>query len=348
MLVVMQQGATEGQLRRVVQTIRELGFEPHPIVGRRRTAVGIVGNDAQIDAGRLSALDGVRDIIHVTQPYRQVSREWKPDDTVITFPGGLTIGAPDIVVIAGPCAVESKTQILDVAHAVREAGASVLRGGAFKPRSSPYSFQGIGLAGLELLALAREETGLLIVTEAIDPDGVEIVQQYADIIQIGARSMQNYSLLKQAGRAAKPVLLKRGIAATVTELLLSAEYIAAEGNEQIVLCERGIRGFDSGTRNVLDLASIPVIQKVSHLPVIADPSHGTGARDLVAPMARAAIAAGADGIMVEVHPAPEEALSDGAQSLYPKQFAELVRQVRQIAEAVGRRIADPLQAPVQV
>jgi 3-deoxy-7-phosphoheptulonate synthase len=348
MLVVMQQDATESQLRRVVQTIRELGFEPHPIVGKFRTAVGIVGNDMRIDAGRLSALDGVREIIHVTLPYRQVSREWKPDDTVIPLSGGLAIGDPDIVVIAGPCAVESKTQILDVAHAVREAGASVLRGGAFKPRSSPYSFQGIGLAGLELLALAREETGLLIVTEAVDPDGVEIVLQHADIIQIGARNMQNYSLLKQVGRADKPVLLKRGIAATVTELLLSAEYIAAEGNEQVILCERGIRGFDSGTRNVLDLASIPVIQKVSHLPVIADPSHGTGARGLVAPMARAAIAAGADGIMVEVHPAPDEALSDGAQSLYPKQFAELMQQVRQIAEAVGRRIANPLQPPVQV
>jgi 3-deoxy-7-phosphoheptulonate synthase len=346
MLVVMRHDATEKQLQRVVRAIQDLGFEAHPIIGKQRTAVGIVGNDARIDAGRLSALQGVRDIIQVTKPYQQVSREWKQDDTVVTLPGGLTIGGDEIVVIAGPCAVESRTQILEVAHAVREAGAAVLRGGAFKPRSSPYSFQGIGIEGLKLLAHAREETGLLVVTEAVDPDGVGIVQQYADIIQIGARNMQNYSLLKQVGRARKPVLLKRGVAATVTELLLSAEYIAAEGNENVILCERGIRGFDSGTRNVLDLNAIPVIQQVSHLPVIADPSHGTGARALVAPMARAAIAAGAHGIMVEVHPAPDEALSDGAQSLYPNQFAELVRQAGQIAEAVGRRIADPLPVPI--
>ncbi len=293
-----------------------------------------MGNDGRVDSSRLSALPGVKEVIHVTQPYKQVSREWKSDKTVIELPGGLAIGADDIVLIAGPCSVESASQIIESARDVRAAGATILRGGAFKPRTSPYAFQGLGLSGLKLLAQAREETGLLIVTEAMDPDGVDIVADYADIIQIGARNMQNFSLLKHAGRCGKPVLLKRGMSATITELLLSAEYLLAEGNHQVILCERGIRGFD--------LTAIPLVQSLSHLPIIADPSHATGRRDKVIPMARAAVAAGADGVMIEVHPEPDRALSDGDQSLYPDQFEDLVRQTRVIAEAIGRRIAEPL------
>jgi len=254
----------------------------------------------------------------------------------------VVIGGDEVVVMAGPCSVESESQIITAAKQVRAAGASILRGGAFKPRSSPYSFQGLGTQGLKLLAKARDETGLLVVTEAMDSEGVEQVAEYADIIQIGARNMQNFSLLKVAGRAGKPVLLKRGMAATITELLLSAEYLLAEGNHDVILCERGIRSFDPATRNVLDLTAIPVVQSLSHLPIIADPSHGTGRRDKVIPMARAAVASGADGIMVEVHPQPDRALSDGDQSLYPEQFAELMKQIEVIAEAIGRRLAAPL------
>jgi 3-deoxy-7-phosphoheptulonate synthase len=345
MLVVMRHDATPDQIDRVVAVIEELGYAARPMPGAQRTAVGIVGNDGRIDAARLSALDGVRDILHVSQPYRQVSREWRPDDTVIRMAGGVSVGDVDIPIIAGPCSVESEDQIVDIAHQVRAAGATMLRGGAFKPRSSPYAFQGIGPEGLKHLARARAETGLLVVTEAMDPDGVELVEEYADVIQIGARNMQNYSLLRRVGQSRKPVLLKRGLAATITEWLLSAEYVLAEGNQQVILCERGIRGFDPSTRNVFDLTAIPVAKRASHLPIIADPSHGTGARDLVIPMARAAIAAGADGLMVEVHVAPEQALSDGAQSMYPHQFADLVRQIRRVADAIGRRVATPSSAP---
>lgn len=344
MLIVMEHGATADQVDRICATIEEMGYGARPMPGRQRTAVGLVGNDGRVDASRLAALPGVREIIHVTQPYKQVSREWKPDPTIIQLPGGLTLGGVDVVVMAGPCSVESERQILRAARDVRAAGAAVLRGGAFKPRTSPYSFQGLGEEGLALLAKAREETGLLIVTEAVDPDGVDIVAQYADIVQIGARNMQNFSLLKRAGRAGKPVLLKRGIAATISELLLAAEYLLAEGNHDVILCERGIRGFDPTTRNVFDLTAIPVVKTLSHLPIIADPSHGTGRRDKVIPMARAAVAAGADGIIVEVHPSPDEALSDGAQSLYPNQFADLMQQIRVIAEAIDRTIAAPLPA----
>ena len=346
MLVVMRHGASTNEVQRVVDTIEELGYQACPMPGKQRTAIGLVGNDGRVDASRIAALPGVQEIIHVTQPYKQVSREWKEESTVVELPGGLAIGGNEVVVLAGPCSVESEAQILQAAQQVRAAGAAILRGGAFKPRTSPYSFQGLGVEGLKLLAKAREETGLLIVTEAIDPDGVSIVAEYADIVQIGARNMHNFSLLKRAGRVGKPVLLKRGIAATITELLLSAEYLLAEGNHGVVLCERGIRSFDSTTRNVFDLTAIPVVHSLSHLPIIADPSHGTGRRDKVIPMARAAVAAGADGIMVEVHPAPDTALSDGDQSLYPDQFADLMRQARVIAEATGRRIADPLPAPV--
>jgi 3-deoxy-7-phosphoheptulonate synthase len=342
MLVVMEHGATPEQVNRVVQTIEELGYQARPMPGAQRTAVGLVGNDGRVDSSRLAALPGVREIIHVTQPYKQVSREWKQETSRVPLGGGVVIGGDEVVVMAGPCSVESESQIITAAKQVRAAGASILRGGAFKPRSSPYSFQGLGTQGLKLLAKARDETGLLVVTEAMDSEGVEQVAEYADIIQIGARNMQNFSLLKVAGRAGKPVLLKRGMAATITELLLSAEYLLAEGNHDVILCERGIRSFDPATRNVLDLTAIPVVQSLSHLPIIADPSHGTGRRDKVIPMARAAVASGADGIMVEVHPQPDRALSDGDQSLYPEQFAELMKQIEVIAEAIGRRLAAPL------
>jgi len=340
----MRHGAPEAEIQRVVAVIRDMGYEARVMPGAQRTAVGLVGNDGRVDASRLEGLPGVQDVIQVTKPYKQVSREWKPDATVIRFAGGITIGGADVAVIAGPCSVETERQILDAARQVKEAGASILRGGAWKPRSSPYSFQGLGKAGLKLLAKAREETGVLICTEAMDPDGVGWVAEVADIVQIGARNMQNFSLLKAAGRAKKPVLLKRGMAATVEELLLSAEYVLAEGNPDVVLCERGVRSFDSITRNLFDITAIPVVHKLSHLPIIADPSHGTGLRDKVIPMARAAIAAGADGLMVEVHPDPDSALSDGAQSLFPEQFTQLMREIRAIAEVIGRRVPEP--APV--
>ncbi len=341
MLIVMRHGATEAEVQRVVGVIREMGYQARPMPGTQRTAVGLVGNDGRVESSRLEGLPGVQEIIHVSKPYKQVSREWKLENTVVRLPGGVTVGGTDVVVIAGPCSVESEKQILEAARQVREAGAVILRGGAFKPRTSPYSFQGLGRPGLKLLAKAREETGLLVCTEAMDSDGVGWVAEIADIVQIGARNMQNFSLLRAAGRAGKPVLLKRGIAATITELLLSAEYLLAEGNHDVILCERGVRGFDTATRNLFDVSAIPVVQKLSHLPIIADPSHGTGLRDMVIPMARAAVAAGADGIMIEVHPNPEAARSDGAQSLFPEQFAQLMREVRVIAEVIGRRIAEP-------
>jgi 3-deoxy-7-phosphoheptulonate synthase len=341
MLIVMRHGAPQEDVDRVVAIIEEMGYQARPMPGRQRTTVGLVGNDGRVDSSRIEALSGVQEIIHVTKPYKQVSREWKPESTVIRLAGGLTIGGDEVVVMAGPCSVESERQILEAARAVREAGAAVLRAGAFKPRSSPYSFQGLGRPGLRLLVKAREETGLLIVTEAMDAEGLDQVIEVADIVQIGARNMQNYSLLKHAGRSGKPILLKRGLSATIQELLLSAEYILAEGNPQVILCERGVRGFDTATRNLFDLSAIPVVHGLSHLPIVADPSHGTGHRDMVTPMARAAVAAGADGLLIEVHPTPDRALSDGAQSLYPEQFERMMRETRLIAEAIGRRVAEP-------
>ena len=339
MLIVMRHGASDEEERRVCDVIVEMGYQARPMPGRQRTTVGLVGNDGRVDGSRIEALSGVQEVIHVSKPYKQVSREWKAESTIVSLPGGLTIGGEDVVVMAGPCSVESEPQILAAAEAVREAGATVLRAGAFKPRSSPYSFQGLGVEGLHLLRLAKAETGLLVVTEAMDPEGAEQVAEVADIIQIGARNMQNYSLLKRAGRLQKPILLKRGLSATIQELLLSAEYILAEGNPNVILCERGVRGFDPATRNIFDLSAIPVVHGLSHLPIIADPSHGTGHREMVIPMARAAVAAGADGLLVEVHPHPDRALSDGAQSLYPEQFARLMKETRIIAEAIGRRVA---------
>jgi 3-deoxy-7-phosphoheptulonate synthase len=340
-LIVMRHGATADEVQKVISVIEEMGYQAAPMPGAQRTAVGLVGNDGRVDASRLEGLPGVQEIIHVSKPYKQVSREWRQEPTVVRLAGGVAVGGNDVVAIAGPCSVETERQIVEAARLVKEAGAVILRGGAWKPRSSPYSFQGLGRPGLKLLTKAREETGLLICTEAMDPDGVGWVSEMADIVQIGARNMQNFSLLKIAGRCGKPVLLKRGISATISELLLSAEYLLAEGNHDVILCERGVRSFDTATRNLFDLTAIPVVHKLSHLPIIADPSHGTGLRDKVIPMARAAVAAGADGIMVEVHPNPEDALSDGAQTLYPEQFAQLMREVRIIAEAIGRRVAEP-------
>ena len=341
MLVVMQHDATAKDVDRVVSIIQEMGYEARPMPGAQRTAVGLVGNDGRVDSSRLEALPGVAQIIHVTQPYKQVSREWRAENTVVEIAPGVTVGGDTVVVIGGPCSVESEEQILSAARIVKAAGGTALRGGAFKPRSSPYSFQGMGKKGLELLARAKKETGLPIVTEAMDAEGAELVAEVADCIQIGARNMQNYSLLKTVGRMKKPVMLKRGMAATINDLLLSAEYILAEGNENVILCERGVRSFDPAARNLLDLTAIPIVHRLSHLPIIADPSHGTGLRDKVIPMARAAVAAGADGLLIEVHPEPDRALSDGAQSLYPDQFAQLVGELRAVAAAIGRSIPAP-------
>lgn len=345
MLVVMKHNASDEEIAEVMETIKEMGYDARAIPGGQRTAVGLIGNDGGVDSARLQGLDGVLEVIPVTHAYKQVSREWREEDTIVSLPNGTRVGASDVVIMAGPCAVEGRDEILDIAHQLREMGATVLRGGAFKPRTSPYSFQGLGLEGLEFLARAREETGMMIVTEALDPDGADLVAQYADIVQIGARNMQNYALLRRAGRTGKPILLKRGMSATIDELLLAAEYVLAEGNEDVILCERGVRSFDQKhTRNLLDLAAIPVVKALSHLPIIADPSHGTGLRAKVTPMGRAAVAAGADGLIVEVHPDPPRAMSDGAQSLYPEQFRTMMDQIKVIARAIGRDVASPLES----
>ena len=344
MLVVMKHNASQEQIAGVVDTIQDMGYSARPIPGGQRTAVGLIGNDGGVDASRLLGLEGVLEVIPVTHAYKQVSREWKEEDTLVTLPNGTVVGGSDVVVMAGPCAVEGERDIIDIARRLREMGATVLRGGAFKPRTSPYSFQGLGEEGLRYLARARDETGMMIVTEALDSDGVDLVAEYADVIQIGARNMQNYPLLRRAGRAGKPVLLKRGMSATIEEFLLAAEYLLAEGNHDVILCERGVRSFAKHTRNLLDLAAIPVVKSLSHLPIIADPSHGTGLRSKVLPMGRAAVAAGADGLMIEVHADPPRAMSDGAQSLYPEQFEELMQQIRVIARAIGRDVTAPLEA----
>lgn len=339
----MDHRATPEEIQRVVDTISAMGYGAKPMPGRQRTAIGLVGNDGRVESARLAGLPGVRELIKVSKPYKQVSREWRDEDTLVRLGNGVALGGRDVVVIAGPCAVEGRGQILDIASRVRDAGASALRGGAFKPRTSPYSFQGLGPKGLEFLAEAREKTGLAVVTEAVEPEGVALVAEYADVIQIGARNMQNYPLLKRAGRSGRPVLLKRGMAATITELLLAAEYLLSEGNPDVILCERGVRSFDQQTRNLLDLTAIPLVKSLTHLPVIADPSHGTGVRTKVTPMARAAVAAGADGLIIEVHPNPPEALSDGAQSLYPEQFEQLIAQCSSIAGAIDRSLGRLLE-----
>lgn len=344
MLVVMKHNASSQEIRGVVEMIQELGYEARPIPGRQRTSVGLIGNDGQVEPNLFQSQPGVLEVIPVSHSYKQVSREWKEDDTIVSLPNGTRIGGREIAIMAGPCAVESEEQILEIAGILAKAGATILRGGAFKPRTSPYSFQGLGVKGLEFLSRARDETGMAIVTEALDVEAAEHVAEYADIIQVGARNMQNYPLLRKVGRIGKPILLKRGLSATIEELLLAAEYILAEGNPHVILCERGVRSFDTQTRNLLDLTAIPVVKSLSHLPIIADPSHGTGIRAKVTPMARAAIAAGADGLMVEVHQDPNRALSDGAQSLYPHQFQELFGQIKVIAQAISRELAPSLTA----
>jgi len=338
MLVVMRHGAAETEIQAVIEEIEDMGYEARPMPGKQRTTVGLMGNDGRVDSARIQGLPGVSEVIPVTKAYKQVSREWRDADTIVELENGIQFGGTEVPIIAGPCGVESEEQILDSAIQLKNMGASLLRGGAFKPRTSPYSWQGLGLEGLKMLAKAKEATGLAIVTEALDPDGVDLVAEYADIVQVGARNMQNYPLLRRAGKCGKPILLKRGLSATLTELLLAAEYLLAEGNNDVILCERGVRSFDPHTRNLLDLTAIPMVKSLSHLPIIADPSHGTGVRDKVIPMARAAVAAGADGLIIEVHPDPPRALSDGAQSLYPNQFGELMDQIRVIANAIGRSV----------
>jgi 3-deoxy-7-phosphoheptulonate synthase len=335
----MRAQATEDQVRAVCQKIESLGYRAHSMPGAQRTAIGITGNKGEVEAGTLEEMPGVQEVIRVSKPYKLVSRDTKPDNTVIKFPNSLvTIGGKDLAIVAGPCGIESRDQAFATAERVARAGAQFFRGGAYKPRTSPYSFQGLGEEGLKIMAEIRDRFGLLIITEAVDYESLDLVDQYADVIQIGARNMQNFSLLKRAGRARKPVLLKRGIAATLEEFLMAAEYIMSEGNYNIVLCERGVRTFADHTRNTLDLSIVPAVQRLSHLPIIVDPSHGTGKRNKVTPLSRAAIAVGADGLIVEVHHDPDRALSDGMQSLYPDQFDALMEQVRQIAAVLGRTI----------
>jgi 3-deoxy-7-phosphoheptulonate synthase len=339
MLVVMKAQATPEEIQAVCETIEQLGFRAHPLPGAQRTAIGITGNKGEVDLGNLEDLSGVAEVIHVSKPYKLASREAKEEDTVIRFEGtDATIGGRGLAIIAGPCSIESREQAFAIAEQVAASGAQFFRGGAYKPRSSPYAFQGLGLEALKIMAEIREKLGLRIVTEAIDSESLALVAEWADVVQIGARNMQNFSLLKRAGQLRKPVLLKRGLSATLDEFLMSAEYVMSEGNYEVILCERGVRTFTDHTRNTLDLSIIPAVQRVSHLPILVDPSHGTGKRDSVLPMARAAVASGADGIIVEVHNHPEKALSDGPQSIYPDQFATMMNELEQIAPVVGRSL----------
>jgi len=339
MIVVMQAGSSEEQIQRVIDRLVSAGFDVHRSTGATHTVLGAVGVRADFDPRDIELLEGVREVVRITQPYKLASRAFRPEGSVVEVGKGVRFGGPEVVVAAGPCAVESAEQIQRIAESVARYGAKLLRGGAFKPRSSPYSFQGLGEQALSLLREAGDKNGLLVVSEVMDPSQIKLMLPYVDVFQVGARNMQNYHLLRGLGEVAKPVLLKRGMSATIEELLLSAEYIMAGGNYNVILCERGIRTFETYTRNTLDIAAIPVIKKLSHLPIIADPSHGTGRRDKVPPMARAAVAAGADGLLIEVHYDPEHALSDGAQSLYVDQFAQLMTELRIIAPAVGRCIA---------
>jgi len=337
MLVVMKMDATADQIEGVVEQVEARGLKANPIPGAQRTAIGITGNIGVVEPAQFNSLDGVLEVIQVSHPYKLVSREFKSEDSIVSV-GDVTFGGPELAIIAGPCSVESYEQTLRIAVHVRDAGAQILRGGAFKPRTSPYSFQGLGPEGLKILARVRDETGLPVVTEATDIDVLDAVAEHADMVQIGARNMQNYTLLKRAGRCGRPILLKRGMSATITELLLAAEYILDEGNPDVVLCERGIRTFADHTRNTLDLAAIPAVERISHLPIIADPSHAAGKREKVLPLSRGAIAAGADGLMIEVHDEPESALSDGYQALHPEEFQRLMDEVREVAPVVNRRI----------
>jgi 3-deoxy-7-phosphoheptulonate synthase len=336
-VVVMQEGATALQIERAIGQLVEMGFDVHRSAGPTRTILAAVGVRPDVDLRAVQLLDGVHEVVRVTEPYKLATRAFRPEGTVVAA-GEVRIGGDEVVVMAGPCSVESESQVRAAAAAVRRAGAKVLRGGAFKPRSSPYSFQGLGEEGLRLLRWAADEQGLKVVSEVMDLSQLDVIQRYVDIVQVGARNMQNFTLLRELGRLRQPVLLKRGISATIEEWLLSAEYILAGGNMDVVLCERGIRTFENSTRNTLDISAIPVVKSLSHLPIVADPSHGTGLRDKVAPMARAAVAAGADGLIIEVHCDPDRARSDGAQSLFPAQFDRLMAELRIIAPAIGRSI----------
>ena len=338
MFVAMKPHATRAEFEAVVERIKALGLTPHPITGTERKVVAVVGNTSSVDPDDFASMPGVAESMRVSQPFKLVSREVREEDTIVDV-GGIEIGGRGITVMAGPCSVESKDQILETAQAVKRAGARLLRGGAYKPRTSPYEFQGLREEGLRLLALAREETGLKVVTEVMSTETVAMVSDYADVLQVGARNMQNYSLLERLGSAGKPVMLKRGLSATIREWLMAAEYIVAKGNPQVMLCERGIRTFETMTRNTLDINAVPVLKALTHLPVVVDPSHGIGIRRHVPAIARAGVAAGADGLIVEVHPQPEKALSDGHQSLTPAEFEGLMRQVRVIAAAIERPIA---------
>lgn len=333
----MEEGATEAQIQAVIDRMVALGFTVHRSTGVIHTVLGGVGPEENVDPMELALLDGVKEARHITSPYKLAGRHFHPGGTVVRV-GDVEIGGTAVVMMAGPCSVENRDQILRAAEVVASAGAKILRGGAFKPRTSPYSFQGLGEDGLKLLREAADRNGLLVVSEVMDQTQIDLVSQYADILQVGARNMQNFNLLRELGKRRKPVLLKRGISATIEELLLSAEYILSGGNYDVILCERGIRTFESATRNTMDISAIPVVKKLSHLPIVADPSHGTGRRDHVLPLARAAVAAGADGLLIEVHPDPDRALSDGAQSLLPEQFEELMAQLRVIAPVVGRTL----------
>ena len=337
MIVVMKQGATRAQIANVTARIKQLGCRVHISEGEEHTVIGIIGNGRPLDHEQIEQMDGVGRTVPILRPFKLASRDFHPQDTLVPV-NGMAIGGRQLVVMAGPCSVESRDQLLETAQAVKEAGAHVLRGGVFKPRTSPYSFQGLREEGLRLLSEVREETGLPVITEVMDPQQVPLVTTYADILQIGARNMQNYTLLHAVGEAQRPVLLKRGMMSTIEELLMAAEYILTHGNDRVMLCERGIRTFEKYTRNTLDISAVPLLKQVSHLPVIVDPSHGTGKWELVEPMSRAAVAAGADGLLVEVHPHPAEALSDGVQSLKPARFAALMRSLRPVAEAVGRTL----------
>jgi 3-deoxy-7-phosphoheptulonate synthase len=346
MLVVMKAHASEEQVRAVCERIESLGFRAHPIPGAQRTAIGVTGNKGAMEPGAVDEMSGVQEVIQVSKPYKLVSRDAKEEDTVIHFAGSDgSFGGRDLGVVAGPCSIESREQAFAVAERVAKAGARFFRGGAYKPRTSPYAFQGMGEDGLKIMAEIRERFGLRIVTEALDDESLALVGEYADVIQIGARNMQNFSLLKKAGRLRKPIMLKRGMSATLEEFLMAAEYILSEGNYEVILCERGVRNFADHTRNTLDLSIVPAVQRLSHLPIIVDPSHGTGKRNKVLPLSRAGVAVGADGLMVEVHNDPEHALSDGAQSIFPDQFDELMGEIRQIAAVLRRNVQEPHAQP---
>jgi 3-deoxy-7-phosphoheptulonate synthase len=337
MIVVMKQDATRAQIVNVTARIEQVGCQVHISEGGECAIIGVIGNGRPLDREQIERMDGVQRTVPVLRPFKLASRDFHPQDTLVAV-NGVTVGGRQLTVMAGPCAVESHDQLLEAARAVKDAGGHVLRGGVFKPRTSPYSFQGLGEEGLRLLSKARDEIGLPVVTEVMDPQQVPLVTIYADILQIGARNMQNYTLLHAVGHAQRPVLLKRGMMSTIEELLMAAEYILSHGNDRIILCERGIRTFEKYTRNTLDISAVPLLKQLSHLPVVVDPSHGTGNRELVEPVSQAAVAAGADGLLIEVHPHPEEALSDGAQSLEPERFARLMQRLQPVAEAVGRKL----------